>query len=138
MQRLKNLLKKYHEFIAYGICGVGTVLLNLVLYKLFLNFSIYYVISSIVSYFIASLVSYFLNLKVVFHTKISGFKNEIIKLGKYFLVRIGSVIIDTLLLVLLVEIFNIDEFVAKLCVSFVVISITFILNRKILKDKKEN
>ena len=62
-------------------------------------------------------------------------KGELARIAKYFIVRIWSVIVDTLLLMLAVEVFKLDEFYAKPVVSVVVISMTFILNRKILKKK---
>lgn len=133
---MKKLINKYKELILYGIFGVITVLINLVLYKLFLDLKIHYVAASLISYFIASLISYFFNTYFVFHSEKLNAKGEIIRIVKYFVVRIWSVIVDTLLLMLAVEVFKLDEFYAKPCVSVVVILMTFILNKKLLKKKQ--
>lgn len=133
---MKKLINKYKELILYGIFGVITVLINLVLYKLFLDLKIHYVVASLISYFIASLISYFFNTYFVFHSEKLKLKGEIIRIIKYFVVRIWSVIVDTLLLMLAVEIIKLDEFYAKPCVSVIVILMTFILNKKLLKKKQ--
>ena len=132
---IKKYYTKYKELFMYGLFGGVTVLINLLLYKLFLMAKFHYVVASILSYFIASLVSYFFNVFFVFNSEKLKMKNEFIRLLKYFSVRIGSVVIDTLLLILVVEVFKIDEFYAKIMVSVVVILLTYILNRKILKRK---
>ena len=132
---MKNLINKYKELILYGIFGVITVIINLILYKVFLEINMYYVIASLVSYFIASLISYFFNTYFVFHSEKLDFKHEIIRICKYFVVRIWSVIVDTVLLMLAVEVFHLDEFYAKPVVSVVVILMTFIFNKKLLKKK---
>ena len=134
-KQIKKLIDKYKEIILYGIFGVITVIINLILYKLFLELNIYYVVSSLISYVIASLISYFFNTYFVFHSEKLNLKGELARIAKYFIVRIWSVIVDTLLLMLAVEVFKLDEFYAKSVVSVVVITMTFILNRKILKKK---
>ena len=134
--KLIKLFNKYKELILYGIFGVITVIINLILYKLFLDLKIHYVISSLISYIIASLISYFFNTYFVFHSEKLNIKGELIRITKYFVVRIWSVIVDTLLLMFAVEVLKLDEFYAKPIVSVVVITMTFILNKKILKKKK--
>ena len=135
MKQIKKLIDKYKEIILYGIFGVITVIINLILYKVFLELNIYYVLSSLISYVIASLISYFFYSYFVFHSEKLNLKGELVRIAKYFIVRIWSVIVDTLLLMLAVEVFKLDEFYAKPVVSVVVITMTFILNRKILKKK---
>ena len=138
LQKLQKIIIKNKEFIKYGICGVITVIINLLLYKLFLNIHIYYIISSLVSYFIAALISYYLNVYVVFQKKILPLKEELKRILEYFSVRILSVIVDTLLLIFMVEIVNFDEFYSKPLISVIVIILTFILNRKIFKKGDKN
>ncbi len=133
LKKLKEIIIKNKELIKYGICGVTTVIINLILYKIFLNIKMYYVFASLLSYFIAALISYYLNLYIVFQKKILGFKDEIIRIVKYFVVRILSVIIDTLLLMFMVEIVKFDEFYSKPFISVIVILFTFIFNKKIFK-----
>lgn len=138
MQTVKTLWQKYQEIIRYGIFGVITVLINLALYQLFLTLQLHYVLSSMISYFIASLISYYFNLFFVFHSPHLPLLKECMRLIQYFSVRIGSLIIDTLLLIVLVECFHMHEFYSKLFVSIVVILLTYVMNRIIMKRKEEN
>ena len=133
MTKVKELFNKYSSLIRYGFFGVITVIINLVLYKLFLVININYIIASVISYFIASLVSYYFNLFFVFNQRINGFFDECIRIAKYFGVRIGSVVADTLLLYLAVDKFKFDKFYSKLFISFFIILITYFFNKKILR-----
>ena len=130
---IKILYDKYGSLLRYGFFGVVTVIINLLLYKLFLELNINYIISSIVSYFIASLISYYFNLLFVFKQKLCKFKTELLRLFKYFSVRIGSVFVDTLLLYIAVEWLKGDEFISKILISILIIFITYFFNKKILK-----
>ena len=134
-EKIIKLFEKYKELILYGIFGVTTVIINLILYKIFLDLNMYYVVASLISYVIASLISYFFNTYFVFKSEKLDFKGEMVRIGKYFLVRVWSVIVDTVLLMLAVEVVKLDEFFAKPIVSVVVIGMTFIFNRKLLKKK---
>lgn len=133
MRKIVNLLKKYEDLIKYGIFGCVTVCINLALYKLFLLFNMNYVIASVLSYFIASLISYYFNVLFVFNQKILKFKNEIVRIIKYFSVRLTSVILDTVLLIVAVELFKLDEFYSKIIISFIIIIVTYLFNKIILK-----
>ena len=81
MTKVKELFNKYSSLIRYGFFGVITVIINLVLYKLFLVININYIIASLISYFIASLVSYYFNLFFVFNQRINGFFDECIRIA---------------------------------------------------------
>ena len=78
-------------------------------------------------------LEYYFNVYLVFSSDKLNFKEEIIRIFKYFSVRIGSMILDTLLLIVAVELLSMDEFYAKIIISILIILITFILNKKILK-----
>ena len=134
---MSKIIKKYESIIKYGIFGLITVGINLLLYKLFLIINMNYVIASVVSYVIASLISYYFNIFFVFNDKILKIKEEIKRIIKYFSVRVGSVIADTVLLIIFVELFKFDEFYSKIIISIIVISITYIFNKKIIGGNKK-
>lgn len=133
MKKIKSLFCKYESLIRYGIFGVITVGINLILYKVFLVINMNYILASLISYFIASLISYYFNLFFVFKQRIEGFFYEIVRIFKYFSVRIGSVFVDTFLLYLAVDKLKCDKFFSKIFISIFVILITYFFNKKILK-----
>lgn len=135
MKLVKEIINKNIKLIKYGIFGFITVFINLLLYKLMLIMGINYVISSIISYFIASTISYYFNLLLVFNNRIEPIKKEMKKIINYFSVRLVALGIDTLLLLICVEVIDLDEFTSKIIVSTLVILMTYILNKKIL-DKE--
>ncbi len=133
---IKKIYNKYHEIIQYAIFGIITVIINLLLYKVLLILKCPYIASNVISYVIASILSYFFNLKYVFHAEILPFRNESIRVLKYFSVRIFSIILDNGLLIVAVEVFKFDKFYSKFPISVLVILITYIFNKTILKKKE--
>lgn len=127
------MLKKYwnraFELIKYGFWGVVTTLLNLALYFVLIRFGIYYLISNVLSYIIAVIVSYFFNNFFVFN-QVEKEKISIKKIFKYFLIRILSLGLDSALLYGCVSIFHLNQIWSKLFVSFLVIMLTYLLNKK--------
>lgn len=135
---MQKIIKKYKEILLYGIFGLTTVGINLLIYKLFLNINMQYVFASVISYIIASIVSYYLNLFFVFKNKLLSFNKEVIRLIKYFSVRIGSIILDTVLLMVSVELFKFDKFFSKIIISVIIILVTYIFNKLILQNREVN
>lgn len=133
---IKKIYNKYHEVIQYAIFGVITVAINLLLYKMLLVLKCPYLASNIISYIIASILSYFFNLKYVFHSEILPLPKELIRIFKYFSVRVFSIILDNGLLIMAVEVFKLDKFYSKIPISVLVILITYVFNKLILKKKE--
>lgn len=125
----KNVL----ELIRYGFWGGVTSLLNLVLFFLFVHMGIPYLISNISTYWIAVIVSYFFNKKFVF--KRDEEKKNCKELIKYFLVRILSVLADSSLLWISVDIFMFNIMISKSAISIFIIMLTYFLNKLFVFQK---
>lgn len=117
------------ELIKYGFWGVVTTLLNLALYYILVRFGLYYLISNVVSYIIAVILSYFFNNWFVFN-QVEKEKISIKKMSKYFLIRVLSIGLDSGLLYGCVSIFHFNQMLSKLFVSFLIIMLTYLLNKK--------
>lgn len=128
----KNLL----ELIKYGFWGGVTTLLNLALFSLFISVGIPYLVSNVSSYIIAVFFSYFLNKKYVFKKEKHN-DGTIVEILKYFAVRLLSIVIDSGLLWVCVDVFQWNIFISKLLISAVVILMTYCLNKLFVFNKKE-
>ena len=117
MNKIKELLNKYKEFIKYGIGGGITTLLHLALFWVLIKFGLKYYIANIITLITIKTIAYF----------------EIIK---YILSRLFTMIIDYFGLILLVEVFKINELVGKIIVLIVVVIINYFLCKKIVYKKE--
>ena len=122
----KNIL----EIFKYGISGTITTLINLYLFKIFVNFEINYILASVVSYIISVVISYFLNQRYVF---LDSARGNTLKAKKQFLkfliMRMLLLLIDTVLFFIIVSIFKFPIYWSRLILTIIMISVTFVLNK---------
>lgn len=122
--------KQMIEIFRYGISGVTTTIINLYLLKVFIDFGMYYILANIISYIIGVIINYILNQKYVFSDSARGNTIEAKKqFIKFLIMRIISLIIDTLLFYVAVSIFNFPVYWSRLILTIVMILATFILNK---------
>jgi gtrA family protein len=122
----KNIL----EIFKYGISGTITTLINLYLFKIFVNFEINYILASVVSYIISVVISYFLNQRYVF---LDSARGNTLKAKKQFLkfliMRMLLLLIDTVLFFIIVSILKFPIYWSRLILTIIMISVTFVLNK---------
>lgn len=124
----KNLIYEIIKFIIVG--GINT-LNYYVLYLIFLqliHFS--YLVSHIVAFLISFVISFYLNCYFVYKVKPT--------LKKFFAFPLTQVVnmgVQTLLLYVLVDQFDMSPVIAPLLGLIITIPITFILSKWILKDR---
>ena len=122
--------KNIVEIFKYGISGTITTLINLYLFKIFVNFEINYILASVVSYIISVVISYFLNQRYVF---LDSARGNTLKAKKQFLkfliMRMLLLLIDTVLFFIIVSILKFPIYWSRLILTIIMISVTFVLNK---------
>ncbi len=137
MKRLIELYKKYYEIINYLIVGVLTTLVSIFIYWLFTKvFHVNYMLSNIISWIGSVSFAYITNKKFVFNSKCGCEKDVLIEVYQFFKYRIFSLVIDILLMYAFVEIFNIDDMIAKVIVQFIVVALNYIFSKLFVFKKK--
>jgi len=130
---VKNLWKKYEELIRYIIVGGMTTLLSVGLFALaFLlleEVAGAYLIATTISFAIAVVFAYFANKKAVFHTKTSGARDTAREAGSFFLMRLISYGIDMGMMVLLVEVWHVNELIAKIPVTALIVLLNYVFSK---------
>lgn len=121
------MVRRITEFIRYSFWGAISVIINLALFYIFVAVNCPYVIANIVSYILAVMFSYIVNNKYVFQE--SQKTSDKIKKIKYFFMRAGSVLADSLLLVFLYQICGFTLVISKIIDSFIIIISTYILSK---------
>lgn len=125
---MKELIIKNKKFIKYCIFGLITTILHILLFIILESILKYY-IANIITLIIVKIVAYIFNKKYVFETKCKN-KLELSKeIIKYTISRLLTMIVDYLGLIILVEVFNINEIIGKIIVVTTVVVLNYILSK---------
>ena len=134
---MNKIIEKYKQFIKYGIGGVITTLLHILLFWALIKIGIKYYIANIITLITIKTLSYFINKIFVFKTKCST-KTELFKeVTKYIFSRLFTMVIDYFGLILLVEVFKLNEMIGKTIILIVVVIINYFLCKKYVYKKGE-
>ena len=133
-ERMQILLKRHREQLVYLIVGGITTLINYVIYMLLTEVAaVHYVASNIIAWVAAVVFSYFANGQWVYRsTSHRGWKEA----GEFVFTRLFSLGVETVLLLLMVDLMAIDKLAAKLLVAVVVVVVNYLSGRLVFKRKK--
>ncbi|MFU0827912.1 MAG: putative membrane protein [Lachnoclostridium sp.] len=133
----KKLINR--ETVVYVIAGIMTTMVNLIAYGFLCNvLKVYYLISNLISWVIAVIFAYMTNNSWVFHDKSDSIKIEIIKILKFFGVRVFSLFIEEAGLFLFVKAAGFNNMVVKVVLSIIVIILNYLFSKLyIFKGSKE-
>lgn len=123
-------MKLGRELILYGVFGVFTTLINLVVFLLFTRaFHINYIISNIIAWILSVLFSYVTTRKWVFESENTNIITECLMFfGSRFFV--GAV--DTGLLFIFIDILSMSDFISKLITQVIVIVLNYVLSKFVI------
>lgn len=125
-----DLLKKYRETMAYLFFGFLTVIVNTVLFFC-LDIYLDEIIANTMAFLLSVLFAYWTNTVFVFRHKLTWktFK-------QFFLMRIGTIIIDNGGLWLLLQL-DMNKILSKTIVNIIIIVINYIFSKFFIYKKKE-
>ena len=151
MNLIKNLIIKYKELIIYGICGVGTTIVNFLAYKIF-NIILgdnLYLVSNVIAWFICIIFAYVTNKLFVFESKSWEPKLVLNESTSFLVSRIFSFIIEEAGLFALVDLLGMKDMdvtvmsitisgdmIAKAVIGVVVIVINYVFSKLVIFRKK--
>lgn len=144
MDKIKNLIKKHKEFISYGFFGGLTTLLHFLMFYVLIKIGIKYYIANIITLITIKTLAYILNKLFVFKTKCKNKKELFKEIFKYIISRLFTMILDYFGLILLVEVFNMNELLGKGIILILVIIINyflcklFVYKKEVVKDERNN
>lgn len=130
-----NAIKLFNtEVLRFIIVGVMNTANYYILYLLFLHvLSIHYMAAHLLAFLISMVGSFFLNSYFTYKTKPTW--KKFIQFPMTYVVNIP---VTTFSVYLLVDIMNLNETISPLIASFIAIPFTFIISKKILKNKPPN
>lgn len=132
-----NIYHKNEEIWNYLIVGFLTTIVSIGSYALFARImKISYIYSNVFSWVAAVLFAYFANRIFVFH---SNENNKIKEFLKFTTSRLATLLIDTLCMILLIEICKINDMISKIIVQFIIVILNYVLSKLLVfkPNKKE-
>lgn len=135
-----STIKKHREILMYIICGAATTLVSLVVYYMCAKFifdvtnALQLQITNIISWVLSVLFAFVTNKILVFKSKGSPLKELIMFYGA----RIGTLLIDMLLMYLFVTVWSFDDMLVKCIVSIVVIILNYIFGKNLVFRKEKS
>ena len=140
MEKIKELYKKHKEIINYIIVGLLTTVVSIGTYFIvtstFLNpenpFQLQ--VANVISWVFAVIFAYFANRKFVFESKE---KNVVKEASKFAISRVGTLLMDMLIMFVGVNLLKINDKIMKLVVQVVVTIANYIIGKFLVFKKKE-
>lgn len=132
MQGSKIFEKK--EALRYFFWGVITVLVNYFSYFLLKQFLVYQ-IANLISIIFTKVFAYYTNKKFVFRTK-TNLKGQVMEVVRYVLGRGFTGAVDFVGLIVLVDVFGMDDGIGKMVMIVITTALNYVLG-KVFVFKKE-
>ena len=133
---MKKLINKYNEIIMYGIFGVLTTLINLLIFYVLDRLGVNVYLNNSIAWIISVLFAFITNKLYVFNSKDTSYK-IIAKEGiAFFLARIFSYFVDMFTIFMIFQVMGINKMIAKIISNVIVIIINYLLSKIIIFKKK--
>lgn len=127
MKKLWNLLQKYREILVYLVFGVLTTVVNYVVYLPCFNLlKLSASVSNVIAWAVAVVFAYLTNKPFVFRSYDWSMKTVLPELTKFVGTRIGSGGLETLILLLAVDIAGWNGNIWKLVTSILVVVLNYV------------
>lgn len=128
--------EKIIEIFKYGIYGILTTFINLLLFFVLENIGVHYLSANTFSYVIAVAINYVLNKKYVFKTENYSKTEGWVEFFKFLAVRMISLLIDNGLFYFVVDVLNVNVYVGRIVLSIAIIMLTFVVNKVFVFKEK--
>ena len=121
------------EILNYIIFGIFTSIVNIATYLLLTDvFNVYYVFANILAWIISVFFAYFTNRTWVFE---SENKNIIKEISMFYSARLFTGVIDTLLMIVFIDVLSLENTFSKLVTAVVIITLNYLFSKVIIFKK---
>lgn len=138
IEKIKKIISFFlsSEIIRYIISGGTVTLTNAVGYFVLLQVGMVYTVANIISLVLSKTVGYLLNKFFVYKSVTETPKDSLLELLRFALARGFTGIVDFVGLIILVEVFKVDERPGKIVIMLLVMVLNYILGKKAVFVKK--
>ena len=133
LRKLMELLKKYRELLLYGIFGVVTTVVNVVVYWLcYERCGVGSDSSVVIAWIVAVLVAFVTNKLWVFDSKSWAPRVALPEALNFFGFRLGTGVLELVLMHVLVTMLGLPGTLMKLSVNVIVIILNYIASKLVI------
>ena len=138
MERIKALLIKYKDMIAYLVFGGLTTVVNIAVYWLMAHpLELGTVPSTVAAWVAAVLFAYVTNRKWVFHSQ-AGTRQEVSReVVSFFGCRLATGVLDWVMMFVCVDLLHWNDMIIKIIANVAVIVLNFVASKLIIFRKKK-
>ena len=137
LKKIADYYKNHQEGMRYLVFGALTTVVNIAIFIIFAKvFNLSTTISNIFAWIIAVLFAYITNKILVFKAKKDTFKELLIEILFFFLARIFTLVLETIILVIFIDNLHFNSFIMKIISNIIVIIVNFILSKILIFKKK--
>lgn len=135
--KIRELIVKYKELISYGIFGVLTTVINIVVYTVCYNLlGISNVVSNVIAWILSVLFAYVTNKIWVFESKSTEWKVLIYEMGSFFGCRLATGLLDLAIMYVTVDKLALNSTLMKCVSNVIVIIANYIFSKLVIFKKK--
>lgn len=137
MKTIKALFVQYREIILYLIFGVLTTVVNWASYFACTDLlHIDYMVSTAIAWLLSVLFAYATNRRWVFDSPVTGVKPILLEALSFFGGRGFSGLVELGGMKLLVDVFSVNDKIAKIGLSVLVVILNYVLSKLLIFRKK--
>ena len=137
MDKIIQLVKKYWSIISYLFFGVVTTVVNMVVYYLCYHlWGISSDLSTVIAWVIAVLTAFLTNKPFVFGSHDWSPKVLLPEAGSFFGCRLGSGLVELVLMHITVEMLGVPGMLMKLLVNVIVVILNYVASNLLVFRKK--
>ena len=137
LKRMKKLLQQHKELILYIVFGALTTAVNYVVYLPLYNLlHLSAAVSNGIAWAAAVLFAYISNKLFVFQSRGWSLETILPELGKFTLCRVGSGVVETLIIYITVDCMDMNGNLMKLLTSILVVILNYIASKLFVFKRK--
>ena len=135
---LRGLYEKYKDIVYYGIFGILTTIVTIVVYWIAAHpLGIKTVPSSVIAWIVAVSFAYITNRKWVFHSEASTTKAVIREVTYFFMCRLATGILDWVFMYVTVDILRWNDVLMKFSANVIVIVLNYVASKLVIFKHSE-
>lgn len=138
MKTLKDLFVKYYDIISYLFFGALTTLVNYLVYLPCYNWlGLSATVSNMIAWAAAVIFAYLTNKPFVFQSNDWSIKTVLPEFTKFLGCRVGSGVLETLIIFITVDCLSINGNLMKIITSILVVILNYVASKLLVFTKKK-
>lgn len=128
---------KYRELARYVLAGFSVTLFGVAIYQCLILLQVDYRGANAVAIILCKLYAYVINKRFVFRTNCQSWEELIREMGRFFLSRGFTGVLDYVGLIILVEFLGVNKVDAKYGIQIVVIFANYVLGKSVVFRRRK-